>query len=77
MIKFNKKIKNISILGLFLISSLFLTSIKIENNTTHRDCCYSKKAKNKPKIIFILIIDDIYNIYCKFPPLKPYMDQLD
>jgi len=34
MIKFNKKIKNISILGLFLISSLFLTSIKIENDTT-------------------------------------------
>ena len=34
MIKFNKKIKNISILGLFLLSSLFLTSFKIENDVT-------------------------------------------
>ncbi len=37
MIKFNKKIKNISILGLFLLSSLFLTSLKIENDMTILD----------------------------------------
>ncbi|GAH19179.1 unnamed protein product, partial [marine sediment metagenome] len=37
MIKFNKKIKNISILGLFLISSVFLTSFKTENDVAFLD----------------------------------------
>ena len=37
MIKFNKKIKNISILGLFLLSMLFLTSFKIETDATFLD----------------------------------------
>ncbi len=42
MIKFNKKIKNISILGLFLLSSLFLTSFPIENDVTGLDQEISK-----------------------------------
>jgi len=47
MIKFNKKIKNISILGLFLLSSLILTSFKIENDVTFRDQEISKSVDLK------------------------------
>ncbi len=47
MIKFNKKIKNISILGLFLISSLFLTSFTFENDATILDQEISKSVDLK------------------------------
>ncbi len=47
MITFNKKIKNISILGLFLLSSLFLTSFTIENDATILDQEISKSVDLK------------------------------
>ena len=47
MIKFNKKIKNISILGLFLLSSLILTSFKIESDVAFRDQEISKSVDLK------------------------------
>ncbi len=47
MIKFNKKIKNLSILGIFLMSSLFLTSFTIENDATILDQESSKSIDLK------------------------------